>query len=166
MAFESLTDDSIADLLNCTKLLTNPKARCIIKEGHEQVNYKVKATDGSDHEFEVYKRQNLRLGMEDDFSCGISWIAPNGESLTLKRYNGSSHDHSNQLEKMRLGQSCHVHIATEKYIKANRKAEGFAERTDRYTSLGGAMHCLVKDCRISGIQTTPEIIGQTNLFKP
>ena len=40
MAFESLTDDKIADLLNCPKRLTNPQARGKIKEGHEQVNFK------------------------------------------------------------------------------------------------------------------------------
>lgn len=99
MAFESLTDDKIADLLNCPKHLSNPQARSKNKDGHEQVNYKVTATDGTEHKFEVYKRQNLREGMEDDFSFGISWIAPNGETLTLKRYNGPNHDHPNHLEK-------------------------------------------------------------------
>ncbi len=164
MAFESLTDDKIADLLNCSKRLTNPQTRSKTMEGREQLNYRVVATDGSGHEFEVYKRQNLRDGMEDDFSCGISWIAPNGETLTLKRYNGSNHNHPNHLEKTSLGYSCHVHIATEKYIKANRKAEGFANVTDRYSSLEGALHCLVTDCKISGLQTTSDKSDQTKLF--
>jgi hypothetical protein len=164
MAFESLTDDKIADLLNCPKRLINPQARSKNKEGHEQINYKVTSTDGSGHEFEVYKRQNLREEMEDDFSCGISWIAPNGESLTLKRYNGPSHDHPNHLEKVRLGYACHIHVATEKYIKANRKAEGFAEATKRYNTVEGALHCLVTDCKISGIQTSSDNLNQTKLF--
>ena len=72
--------------------------------------------------------------MEEDFSCGISWVAPNGETLTLKRYNGSNHNHANHLEKVKLGYTCHIHIATEKYISANRKAEGFAEATERYNT--------------------------------
>ncbi len=165
MAFESLTDDKIADLLNCPKKLVNPNARSKEKEGHEQVNYKVVALDGSNHEFELYTRQNKREGMEDSFSCGISWIAPNGETLTLKRYNGPSHDHPNHLEKVRLGYNCHIHIATEKYINANRKAEGFAEKTDRYNSLEGALHCLVTDCKITGKQTTPDSTNQTKLFE-
>lgn len=165
MAFESLTDDKIADLLNCPKRLTNPQARSKNKEGHEQINFKVTSTDGSEHEFEVYKRQNLREEMEDDFSCGISWIAPNGETLTLKRYNGPNHDHPNHLEKVRLGYTCHIHIATEKYIKANRKAEGFAEATKRYNTVEGALHCLVIDCKISGIQTSSDNLSQTKLFE-
>ena len=165
MAFESLTDDKIADLLNCTKHLTNPQAKSKNKDGHEQINYRVTATDGSGHEFEIYKRQNLREDMEDDFSCGISWIAPNGETLTLKRYNGPNHNHPNHLEKVRLGYTCHIHIATEKYIKANRKAEGFAEATKRYDSIAGALHCLVTDCKIKGISTSPDNINQKKLFE-
>lgn len=164
MAFESLTDDKIADLLSCNKRLTNPQARSKIKDGHKQENFKAIATDGSGHKFEIYKRQNMLDGMDDDFSCGISWLAPNGETLTLKRYNGPNHDHLNPLEKARLGDTCHIHVATEKYIRANRKAEGFAMETDRYNTLEGAFHCLVTDCRISGISTEPDNTNQTKLF--
>lgn len=164
MAFESITDDKIKELLNCPKRLTNSQARSKKKDGHEQVNYKAVALDSSGHIFEIYKRQNLREGMEDDFSCGINWLAPNGETLTLKRYNGSNHDHSNHLQKVRLGITCHIHIATEQYIKANRKAEGFAIATNRYNSVEGALHCLVTDCKINGISTMPDNINQTTIF--
>lgn len=164
MAFESLTDAQISDLLSCPKRLTNPNAKAKIKEGHEQYNFKVEATDGSGHEFLIYKRQNLRLGMENDFSCGISWLAPNGESFTLRRYNGSSHSHPNFLEKEKLGYFCHIHLATEKYIKANRKAEGFAEISDRYNTVNGALHCLVIDCNVKGITTASDINNQPTLF--
>jgi hypothetical protein len=165
MAFESITDEKITELLNCPKRLTNPQARSKNKDGHEQINYKVSATDGSGYEFEVYKRQNLREGMEDDFSCGINWVAPNGDTLTLKRYNGPSHEHPNHLEKTKVGLNCHIHIATEKYIKANRKPEGYAEETTRYNSVEGALHCLVNDCKISGIDTTPDTSSQSKLFE-
>ena len=164
MAFESLTDEKINDLLKCPKQLNNPMARSKNKDGHEQYNFTATATDGSGHIFEIYKRQNLREGMEDDFSCGISWIAPNGEPLTLRRYNGSSHDHPNQIEQTRIGYNCHIHIATERYIKANKKPEGFAEVTNRYNSISGALHCLVKDCNISGIKTSPDNTLQPKLF--
>jgi hypothetical protein len=164
MAFESITDTKIQELLACGKRLTNPNARSRMKDGHEEVNYKVEALDEPGHKFEVYKRQNMREGMEDDFSCGISWIAPNGETLTLKRYNGPNHNHTNHLEKESLGYIHHMHLATENYIKANRKAEGFAEKTDRYKTVDGALHCLVTDCNIGGIQTTPDNMNP-NLFE-
>ncbi len=164
MAFESLTDSQINDLITCPKKLNNPNSRTKLKDGHEQLNYKAIATDGTDREFIIYKRQNMREGMEDDFSSGISWLAPNGESFTLKRYNGSNHDHLNFIEKERLEYICHIHIATEKYIKANRKPEGFAENTSRYKTVNGAFHCLITDCNVKGINTTPEITNQPSLF--
>ncbi len=102
--------------------------------------------------------------MENDFSCGISWIASNGESLTLARYNGPSHSHPNHIEKTRLGYCCHIHKATERYVQANKKPEGFAEETDRYKTLDGALHCLITDCNISGLRTEPEDTNQTSLF--
>lgn len=83
----------------------------------------------------------------------------------MKRYNGPNHDHPNHLEKVRLGYTCHIHIATEKYIKANRKAEGFAEATKLYNTVEGALHCLVTDCKISGIQTSSDKLSQTKLFE-
>lgn len=164
MAFESLTDDKILDLLNCPKRLANPQARIKISDGTEQVNYKVDAQDESGHLFQVYKRQNKREGMENDFSCGISWVSPNGETITLKRYNGSSHRHPNHLEGERLDFEPHIHYATEKYIKANRKPEGFAKGTKKYETLEGAFHCLITDCKITGIQTKPDDSAQQKLF--
>jgi hypothetical protein len=94
--------------------------------------------------------------MEDDFSCGLSWLAPNGEILTLVRYNGASHPHRNNIEGTMLNWESHIHTATERYIRANKKAVGFAEPTDRYRTLKGALHCLVTDCSIVGISTTPD----------
>lgn len=69
------------------KRVANPKARVANKEGTEQLNYKLESTDGTQH-FQLYTRQNLRAGMEDNFSCGLNMVKPNGESLTLCRYNG------------------------------------------------------------------------------
>jgi hypothetical protein len=71
----------------------------------------------------------------------------------LLRYNGPSHSHPNKLEKEDLDHVCHIHRATERYIRANLKAEGFAEKTRSYGAVKGALHELVKDCRIEGLIT-------------
>ncbi len=142
MAFESITDLKIKELIAMAKRVTNPRSRPKEKDGHEQYNYKLQS-ETEDVEFELYTRQNLRDSMQDDFSCGISWLSSNGESFTLKRYNGPSHKHKNQLEGTLLEYKSHIHLSTEKYVRANRKAEGFAEETNRYNSLKGALHCLV-----------------------
>ncbi len=130
MAFESVTDRKIEELISLNKQVINPRTRAAAKDGHEQYNYKLQSTT-DDNEFELYTRQNLRDGMEEDFSCGISWLAPNGESFTLKRYNGPAHKHKNQIEGDLLEYKPHIHLSTEKYVRANRKAEGFAEETNR-----------------------------------
>lgn len=157
MAFESITDEKVSELMKIPKRVTNPNTKIKSKDGHNQVNYKVECLNDSEYEFELFTRQNMREGMDDDFSCGLSWVAPNGETLVLCRYNGPSHKHPNRLENEVLGYVCHIHKTTEKYIKANRKPEGFAIVTKEYYTLKGALFCLTKDCNITGISTEPDL---------
>jgi len=157
MAFESMTDAKIQELIRLPKRVTNPNARAKNKDCHEQINYNAISSDNGQYRFEIYLRQNIMEGMEDDFSCGLSWVAPNGETLTLCRYNGSSHDHPNFIENERLGYNCHIHKTTERYILANKKPEGYAELTERYYTLKGALFCLVQDCNITGIHTEQDL---------
>ncbi|MGI8952774.1 MAG: hypothetical protein ACR2FN_14465 [Chitinophagaceae bacterium] len=58
MAFESVTDVKIAELIAIVKRVTNPGSRPKEKEGHEQYNYKLHS-EIDDLEFELYLRQNL-----------------------------------------------------------------------------------------------------------
>jgi hypothetical protein len=157
MAFESITDAKVEELLSLPKRVTNANTRAKLKECHEQMNYTVVCTSDDKYRFELYVRQNKLEGMEDDFSCGLSWVAANGETLTLCRYNGSSHNHPNHLENEKLGYTCHIHKATERYILSNRKPEGFAVKTEQYYTLKGAIHCLVHDCNITGLQTEQDL---------
>jgi hypothetical protein len=91
MAFESLSDEFIEGLMSCRKHVENPKTREQVKAGHKQFKYNVQALDESGHQFMLYTRQNTEEGVDDDFSCGLLWLASNGECLTLCRYNGSAH---------------------------------------------------------------------------
>jgi hypothetical protein len=148
----SLSQEKIDNLLSMMKTVKNPHARVVIKGQHEQVNYYL---IGSDEEtFNLYTRQNVNDS--EDFSCGLSWNTPSGDVLTLARYNGPSHPHKNQIENQKLDFVCHVHKITTHYVDAGKKAEGFAEETDRYETLSGALHCLVTDCKVSGIETAPD----------
>ena len=153
MGYESVTDEKIEQLVTMKKKVTNPNARNSDKMGHCQSNYTVKGDNG--YEFQLYVRQNQLL--EDDFSCGLSWLMPSGEVLTLKRYNSSSHCHKNNIEDEKLCYKTHVHQATEKYIRVNKKPDGFAVVTKEYKTLKGALHCLVNDCNISGLQTEQDL---------
>ena len=56
MAFESVTDERIAELISMPKKVMNPGARPKIKDGNEKYNYKLRATDNDQYEFELYTR--------------------------------------------------------------------------------------------------------------
>jgi hypothetical protein len=74
----------------------------------------------------------------------------------LARYNGSSHPHPNRIEQTRIEFAPHIHKTTERYLRANMKADGFAEQTNRYSTLAGAMHALVTDLNMRGLETKPD----------
>lgn len=150
MAFESLTDEHIRQLLAMKKRVTNPTARQVADANHEKRDFIVESEDGAER-FRLFVRQNKTV--TDDFSCGLQWLPAGGESLILARYNGSSHEHPNHLEKTLITFECHIHRTTERYIQSNLKPEGFAEQTSAYSTCAGALHQLVADCNITGIPT-------------
>lgn len=150
MSFESLTDAKIAELLKMPKRVTNPTAREVSDANHLRRDYQVTSEDGTE-EFCVFVRQNRTI--TDDFSCGLRWMPRGAEHLILVRYNGPSHPHPNRLEGTRIEFVPHIHTATERYLQANHKPEGFASETDRFTTCKGALHALVTDCNISGLET-------------
>ena len=159
MAFESLTDERIEQLLRMQKRITNPAARNVADANHEKRDYVVESMDGTER-FRLFVRQNKTVS--DDFSCGLQWLPAGGESLILARYNGSSHDHPNRLEGSRVDYVCHIHQATERYLQASLKPEGFALATDTYKTCDGALHRLVNDCNIAGLVTQAD---HPELFK-
>jgi hypothetical protein len=147
MSAAELTDEKIQALRTFPKKVTSGSRKPKIKAGHFEMDFEAASEDGS--RFRVFARQNRRLA--DDFSCGIRWEAPSGEAVTLARYNGPSHPHPNPLEGTRLVGVCHIHTATERYIRLGRQPETFAVATDRYHDLDGAMAALAEDFAITGL---------------
>ena len=158
MAIDTVTDDQIDQLLSVQKEIQNPGAQETNKGSHVQRNFEVESEDGK--KFSLYTRQNNRV--PDDFSCGLLLYMSNGESLTLVRYNGSSHPHPNKLEGTSTNFKCHIHKATERYIQAQRRPEGYAEATDKYRTLSQALRCIVTDCNVSGL---PSELLHRDLFE-
>ena len=150
MAFESLTDERIGQLMLMPKRVSNPTARNVTDANHDKREYIVESVDGSER-FRLFVRQNKTVS--DDFSCGLQWLPAGGEELILARYNGSSHSHPNRLEGNHLDFVCHIHRATERYIQANRKPDGFAEAATAYQTCNGALNSLMADCNIAGLET-------------
>lgn len=116
MALESVTDETIAALLAQPKTVSNPGARETDKGSHKQTNYVVRGAAGD--AFTLYLRQNNRIA--DDFSCGLCWHAPSGETLTLVRYNGAGHAHRNPGAREWLPRTCHIHRAMRACLDADR----------------------------------------------
>ena len=136
------------------KKVTNPGARWLKKPSarpvHKQRIFQATGTseDGRELRFSIYQRQSL--GDQSSYSCGIAYLPPSGPRLTLARYNGSNHRHGD------IRYRTHIHRATESAILNGRRPEHEAEETTRYSTLKGALACLIKDFRLSGIRTGPD----------
>lgn len=150
MTDQLLSNDGLNGFRSTPKKVTNPGARWHDKPGrHKQKKYDAISED--DMQFRIYLRQNL--DDEKDFSCGLALIQKRGKSLSLVRYNGSSHRHGAILYR------CHIHRATAEAIAEDKKIDSYAEETNRYKTLNGALHCLIEDCKVQGLTAEPEKRG-------
>ena len=139
------TDDALKALQDMPKRATNPQARWAVKPkampSHEQREFKVQGQ--GDARFAIYQRQSLQD--KSNFSCGIRYCPSGTTPLTLARYNGPSHVHGE------IRYRAHIHRATAEAIAAGRRPESDATPTDRYTTLEGALACLLEDFRVGGV---------------
>lgn len=161
MGIETLTDEKIVQLLACPKRVENPQAREKLEGKHRRRDYRVVSVDGL-HRFTLFTRQSTKIA--DGFSAGLLWHAKTGEDVILMRCNGSDHPHHNALERQRFDPACHVHRLTERYIQAGRKAESYAEETQAYRTLAGALNELVRLACISGFHTEPDGAQTVDMF--
>ncbi len=126
------------------KRIINPQARWTPKPAvcpvHRQRTFAARGGEDQELEFEIYRRQHLRD--RTHFSAGILVRLPDGSGLTLARYNGSSHEHGE------ISWREHIHRATERAIREDRKPEYYADATDRYWTAEGALACLLDDFSI------------------
>lgn len=152
-----ITDAQIQDLIQCAKTALN-KPRTTTDFRHKKRNYSLHSAQYADLKFTLYYRQNTLD--EEDYSVGLLVCFPDGTELTLIRFNGSSHIHPNRLDNTAIEWKPHIHIATERHIALQCKAEGYAEETDAYQTVDEALQYAVEYCNISGINpqlTDPQL---------
>ena len=131
---------TVEDLLNFKK-----------SDGHKRSTFEIPRSDGS--AFIVKLRQNTNT--LNDFSAILAFQQKGvNKDFKLRRYNGM-HEHTNKLENIRFF-DFHIHYATQRYQDAGRKEESYAEKTDRYSDIKGALKCLIDDCHIQ-IKTDPQV---------
>ncbi|MFZ3209691.1 MAG: hypothetical protein WA140_12825 [Geobacteraceae bacterium] len=153
------SDQDIEKLISESKPLPSEywaRLRLRDKRGHKEGELEVKGKSGS--EFRLILRQSNSNPL--DFSVILSYTPPkSNQSVRLRRYNGKSHEHTNQLEGNTF-YDFHIHTATERYQDLGPREDTYAEPTDRYANFHGAIRCAITDCSFE----TPEN-PQQNLFK-
>ena len=149
---DHLTDKEIQALLDEPKPLPADYQRRLVarpKRGHSEVELAVQGDGGSD--FRIIVRQSLANPL--DFSVILGYCPPNSNQVfRLRRYNGKSHEHTNTMERETF-YGFHIHQATERYQASGNREDTFAEPTDRYADVRGAIDCLIADC---SMQLPPE----------
>ena len=121
------------------------------KPGHYEATLSVAGFESST--FHVILRQS-RVNTSD-FSVILAVHVPGvSNRFRLRRYNGNSHEHRNQIEGDSFD-DFHIHVATERYQKLGMREDAFAQPTNRYATFEDAFHCLIEDANIaltSGVQ--------------
>ena len=153
-AFEDFTPEVLKAIFAEPKVVTRA-GRTKDVQGHQERQWSLAAVGEPERIYRLYTRQ-LRV-VRAKFSAGLILELP-GRKLTLCRYNGPSHPHSNPLPpraKCPNG-SPHRHVARADYLAAGLPGDRYAEPDDRYRTLAGALHVLVNDCNIRGVSTEPD----------
>ena len=112
------------------------------KRGHKEQELDVKGESGNN--FRIIVRQSNSNPL--DFTVILAFCPVNSNLVfRLRRYNGKSHEHTNHIEGKTF-YDFHVHMATQRYQDSGAKEDAYAESSDRFSDIHGALDCLVKDC--------------------
>lgn len=146
-----LSDIECANLIAEQKTLpknwrTRLKPRPKVQTAFAQASLDVTGATG--HRFRIFVRKNVEW--QEDFSIGLIFIddGTQAEEYVLTRYNGSSHKHTNHIEKeegktdFTFANTCHIHRATERYQK-KRKIDGYAEPTSEFQNFDSAFSAFI-----------------------
>ena len=92
---------------------------------------------------------NLNTKYPSDFSVILAVVNPKkGADFRIRRYNGMpKRPHNNKIEKQKI-YGYHIHSATERYQERGYDEETYAEETNRYNNLEGALQCLIQDANL------------------
>lgn len=141
------TDDDIARLLAEEKPLPSgwqSSFRSSSKRGHEERELTIAGVGGNS--FRLITRKSRFNPLDFSVILGVQ-IPLSNRLFRLRRYNGKSHEHTNQIEGNTF-YDFHIHFATERYqLLGNRspREDGYAEVTDRYSDATDALDCMLTD---------------------
>ena len=141
------TDQEIDSMVQERKIRRdgrNEHIRLNNKPGHAEYQLIMDGASGSI--FRLILRQSMSNLL--DFSLILAVQLPQSNQVfRLRRYNGNSHEHTNDLENCTF-RNFHIHIATERYQEIGTREDAYAEATDRYSDFHSAFHCLTVDTNL------------------
>jgi len=112
------------------------------KRGHKERELDVLGAKGS--RFRLILRQSLLNVL--DFSVILVFCPPESNQLfRLRRYNGRHGEHTNRIEGETFF-DYHIHTATERYQELGMREDTYAERTDQFSDLFGAIYYMLREC--------------------
>ncbi|MBI4738862.1 hypothetical protein HY772_04835 [Candidatus Woesearchaeota archaeon] len=112
-----------------------------LKNKKKYNSFEAEALGDNGNSFKLIVRQSKTNAL--DFSV-ILGVMIDGSLFRLKRYNGTSHDHTNKIERTRFS-GFHIHAATQRYQENGFQEDGFAEHTVRYSDWKSAMEQMVRE---------------------
>ena len=95
------------------------------------------------NEFRLIVRMSVSDELNFSVVLGVK-VPPPKKLFRLRRYNGSNHEHINPIEN-EMVTGFHIHTATERYQVNSVREEDYAEPTERYADVNGALKCLFAD---------------------
>jgi hypothetical protein len=141
------TDEQIAILVSEVKQLPLGYRSELLNNMRQEDKHKrsfLKVTGVNGTMYTIHLRQNIINPL--NFSAILIHSVPNTSiEFRLRRYNGRSHRHTNKIEANAF-YDFHIHFATERYQSQNLAEDEYAEVTDRYSDIEGALKCMVHDC--------------------
>lgn len=156
---EIVSDEKIQELLEERKVLCvqwHKNAASKSKRNEEERHLVITGDVG--HKFKIIVREN-QINPLRNFSAILGFCRPKPDGLFhLRRYNGNSHQHTNAIpDGQKAFNGFHIHYATEKYQVEGEGEDDYAEETDRYQDVSGALECLMEDANFQGNVLPPEI---------
>ena len=138
------TDDEIDALVEERKPLPadwRSRIRMKAKRSHDEQHVDFRGEAGT--EFRLILRQSRVNRL--DFSIVLAVrVEQSTRVFRLRRYNGKSHEHTNQIENEKF-YDFHIHFATERYQELGAREDAYARPTGRYGTFRDALGCLFED---------------------
>lgn len=154
-----LQDREIERLLVERKKLTTPMLQRLSElrpHGESQLTQDCEIVGDEGSVFRIILRQSLLYPL--NFAVILAYRLPDTTQVFCLRRYDSKAEHYNRIERQRFT-AYHIHKATARYQARGFDEEGYAEVSNDFTDLYGALQCLFGEC---GFDLPPDM--QTSLF--